>query len=169
MEMKIKMENTTNLKVQYFDDMGGDLHSAPMLGAGDALTAAADEDGARAKDQGPGTFQEFMNNVKKLGSGAVGSASNLPSLSIDDVSRGEGAWMRSYRDAVNNRRVDLLAQVLNNCKGDRILMSVDDIDNIKSPIVSELLQRRLSGDIEIGKPVLKYDTYYERVQVDMNM
>ena len=153
--------------MQYFDELGKDLEAAPMLGVGDALSAVADGDGhGDRKGRESGTFDEFMKNVKSLGSTAVNQR-DLPSLSLDDVSRDGGRWQKSYRDAVNNRRVDLLAQVLNNCQGEKILLSVDDVDNIKSPIVTQLLQRRLTGDIDIGKPVLKYDTYYERVQVDM--
>ena len=132
---------------------------------GDALTTGADGE-SHGKGRDSGTFDEFMRNVKSLGSTSV-EQRDLPALTIDDVSRDGGKWMRSYRDAVNNRRVDLLAHVLNNCQGEKILLSVDDVDNIKSPIVSQLLQRRLTGDVDIGKPVLKYDTYYERVQVDM--
>merc|ERR1719229_720442 len=112
-----------------------------------------------------GSFKDFMRNVKNLGSGSALHMKTLPELNIDDVSGNN--WCKSYRDAVNNRRIDLIAQVLNNCEGDKILMSVDSIDNIKPSIVLQLLQRRLNGQIDIGKPVLKYDTYYERVQVDI--
>jgi len=155
-------------QVQHFDELGQNMEAAPMLGVGDALTAVADGDGGHGPKGGDsGTFDEFMKSVRSLGSTSVHQR-DLPALTIDDVSRGDGGkWMRTYRDSVNNRRMDLLAQVLNNCRGEKILLSVDDVDNIKSPIVSQLLQRRLTGDIDIGKPVLKYDTYYERVQVDM--
>ena len=165
-------------QVSYFDELGENMNNTgnAMLGVGDALTKIADGDGyeddtrRNVKDQ-VGTFEEFMKNVRNLGSGTMLHTKSIPDLTIDDVSRGVGKdnneWMKSYRDAVNNRRIDLLAQVLNNCDGNKILMSVGDIDNIKSSIVSTLLQRRLTGDISIGKSVLKYDAYYERVQVDM--
>lgn len=163
-------------QVTYFDELSDNLYNqGPMLGVGDALTKVADgdvgyeKDNARSARDQIGTFDEFMKNVRNLGTGTMIHQKALPDLTIDDVSKSSdnNGWMKSYRDAINDRRIDLLAQVLNNCEGDRILMSVNDIDNIKSSIVSTLLQRRLTGDISINKPVLKYDAYYERVQVDM--
>jgi len=135
-------------QVQPFDDLSRNLEAAPMLTAE-----------GKGSDS---TFEEFMRSVRNLGSTSVQQQS-LPELTMDDVAK--DGWMTSFRDVVNNRRVDLIAHVLNNCEGDRILMAVDDVDNIKSPIVSQLLMRRLTGDVDIGKAPLKYDTYYERVQV----
>eukprot|EP01083_Nonionella_stella_P014923 41797_1 len=146
-------------QVTYFDDLASNVVSGQsLLGVGsDALSV-------KGETRNVGTFNEFVKNVKDVGSGSMLHHKTLPPLGIDDVN---GEWCKSYRDAVNNRRIDLLAQVLNNCEGDKILMSVDGIDNITAPIVTQLLQRRLTGEAEIKKPVLKYDTYYERVQVDI--
>merc|ERR1712154_373389 len=111
-------------QVQYFDEMSAEQQGIAVLGVGDALTMGSERGIAKNREQG--TFDEFMGNVKRLGSATNLHQKNLPSLTIDDVT---GEWMKSYRDAVNNRRIDLLAQVLNNCEGDKILMSVDDVDN----------------------------------------
>eukprot|EP01084_Bolivina_argentea_P214078 363497_1 len=151
-------------QVNFFDDLGSNISNIRLLNVGDAMTSVADGDGHIKPQNDNGSFKEFMKNVKNLGSGSTLHRKNLPELNIDDVS---GDWCKSYRDAINNRRIDLIAHVLNNCDGDKILMSVDNIDNIKPSIVIQLLQRRLNGQIDIGKPVFKYDTYYERVQVDI--
>ena len=153
-------------QVSYFDQMAENAKNSGMelLDVGGALTKTADGDGMGGRKESGASFTEFMGNVQSMATGTMLHQKKLPDLNIDDVA---GEWMKSYRDAVNNRRVDLLALVLNNCEGDKILMSVGDIDNMKASIVSQLIQRRLTGEVEIGKPVLKYDTYYERVQVDI--
>jgi len=152
-------------QVSYFDQHAENAKETGMAMLADGNNAlAATHDGMGGRKESSGTFKEFMNNAASVGTGTMIHQKKLDDLSLDDVA---GDWMKSYRDAVNNRRVDLLAQVLNNCEGEKILMSVDDIDNMKASIVSQLIQRRLTGEVEIGKPVLKYDTYYERVQVDM--
>ncbi len=147
-------------QVHYFDDLDTNINNTRLI----TDTIGSDEQ-ITIGNNNNGSFNEFMNNVKNLGTGSVLHRKHLPELNIDDVSSKD--WCKSYRDAVNNRRIDLLAQVLNNCEGDKILMCVDNVDNIKSSVVMQLLQRRLTGVIDIGKPVLKYDTYYERVQVDI--
>merc|ERR1712060_892633 len=122
--------------------MGEDGVQMGDVGRALAKAGSGDGDGMGGRKDSGTSFKEFMGNVQSMATGNMLHQKKLPDLSIDDVA---GDWMKSYRDAVNNRRVDLLAQVLNNCEGEKILMSVDDIDNIKSSIVSSLLQRRLTG------------------------
>ena len=75
-------------------------------------------------------------------------------------------WMSSYRDAVNNRRLDLLAHVLNNVEGDKIVMPITNIDNIPTDIATSLLVRRMTGNIPIESPPMKFDAGFERVGIE---
>eukprot|EP00486_Rosalina_sp_Unknown_P014889 CAMPEP_0201595942 /NCGR_PEP_ID=MMETSP0190_2-20130828/192779_1 /ASSEMBLY_ACC=CAM_ASM_000263 /TAXON_ID=37353 /ORGANISM="Rosalina sp." /LENGTH=144 /DNA_ID=CAMNT_0048056101 /DNA_START=1082 /DNA_END=1513 /DNA_ORIENTATION=+ len=89
-------------QVSYFDELSDNINNnGPMLGVGDALTKIADGDGYEsmrdntrsARDQ-IGTFDEFMKNVRNLGSGTMLHQKVLPDLSIDDVSKStnNGEW-----------------------------------------------------------------------------
>ena len=82
---------------------------------------------------------------------------------FDEMTNDE--WMVTFRDAVNNTRINLISHVIHNSNGDRMLMCVDDIDNIPADIVSKLIIKRLKGELKLDKSPLKYDEYYERVQV----
>ena len=83
---------------------------------------------------------------------------------VDDLSTQN--WMSSYRDAVNNRRLDLMAHVLNNVEGDKIVMPIGSVDNISPELVSSLLVRRMTGNIPIKSSPMKFDPGYERVGIE---
>lgn len=73
--------------------------------------------------------------------------------------------INTYTDAINNRRIDLLSHVAHNIESENILLCVRGIDNISSENVATLVCDRLKGNIKMNSSPLKFDKYYERVQV----
>ena len=77
-------------------------------------------------------------------------------------------WMETYRDAVNNRRIDLMAHVINNVEGEKIVVPVSAIDDIPGDLVTTLLVRRLTGQVAIRSAPMKFDPMYERVSIEFD-
>jgi len=73
--------------------------------------------------------------------------------------------IKTYQDAIISRRIDLMAHVINNVEGEKIVVPIRTVDIVPLPWVSRNLMGRLTGALPMVKPPLKFDTYYERVEV----
>ncbi|ETO01236.1 hypothetical protein RFI_36204, partial [Reticulomyxa filosa] len=82
-----------------------------------------------------------------------------------DVNAKEKDVIRTYHDALLNRRIDVFAHVINNVEGEKIVVPIRDIDDAPLSWVSRNLVKRLTGAFPITKSPLKFDPYFERVEV----
>jgi len=145
-------------QVKHFDEIGCKIHKPAKL-----LFSSYSNESKHNDSTNESTFHKIYYNLKHKVENYDSYLPHEETLTLDDALRGN--WVTSYRDAINNRRLDLLACVLNNVEGSKILMAVNKIDNIPNDIVKILLTRRLTGNVPVEKAPFKFDPYFERVQV----
>jgi len=84
-------------------------------------------------------------------------------ISTLDQFEAEG-YPKTYAEAIQDKRLDLLAHTVNNMETNRAVVGVQSTRDVSTEVVAQLLKARLTSDVPVSVP-LEYMEDHERVSV----